>query len=316
MPQQEKEMKIQVVIPSYKPGRSLERLCDKLSEQTVKPDSIHIVNTEERYWPGELKTRFRPIKVTHISREDFDHGGTRRFAAAVTDADILVCMTQDAMPADPWLIENLVAPFRQDPAIGVTFARQLPRKESGILEKMYRDFNYPSQSYVRDKGDLKKYGIKTFFCSDVCAAYRMDAYRKAGGFPAKAIFNEDMILCSLMLNNGAKVRYCSNARVIHSHDYTCRQQFHRSFDLGVSHAQFPEVFSRVSSEAEGISMVKRNTKALLGSGKIRPAAMLWITSAARYAGYRLGKSYHCLPSSWVLRLTMNPEYWKRGHTTD
>lgn len=37
-------------------------------------------------------------------------------------------------------------------------------------------------------------GIKTFFCSDVCAAYRVDLFHKLGGFESPVIFNEDMFL--------------------------------------------------------------------------------------------------------------------------
>lgn len=309
-------MKIQVVIPSYRPGESLGKLCDRLAEQTVRPDSIHIINTDQAYWPSTFQTRFEPVKITQIRKEEFDHGGTRRAAASSTDADILVFMTQDAMPADTHLIENLVKVFRTDEKAGVAFARQLPRNNSTILEKMYRDFNYPSESHVRSREDMRQYGIKTFFCSNVCAAYRMEIYRKTAGFPARAIFNEDMVLCAGILDQGGKVYYCADARVIHSHDYTCRQQFSRSFDLGVSHASFPDVFSRVSSEVEGIHMVTRNTGKLLRSGRIRPALTLWMQSAARYAGYRLGKSYKRLPRSFILKVTMNPGYWRKKDATD
>ena len=313
-------MEIQVVIPAYKPGESLTQLLDRLSSQTVKPDSVYVVNTEKKYWPEGLEDHFSPLKLTHIAREEFDHGGTRRAAAAASSADVLVFMTQDAVPADQYLIEKLTEPFRKDPAVGVVFGRQLARQESGLVEKMYREYNYPEKSYFREKKDLKKYGIKAFFCSNVCAAYRMAAYQMAGGFPEHAIFNEDMVLCSRILEKGFKVCYMSQAKVYHSHDYTWSMQFHRSFDLGVSHAQFPDVFGNVSSESEGIRMVLQNTGKLLKKRELRAAGGLWISSAARYVGYRLGKLHFRLPASWLPGLTMNPDYWNKakpaGASTD
>ena len=56
--------------------------------------------------------------------------------------------------------------------------------------------------------------------------------------------------------------YVAEAKVIHSHNYTGRQQFHRNFDLAVSQAQHPEVFEGVPSEGEGIRMVKSDCKSI------------------------------------------------------
>lgn len=40
--------------------------------------------------------------------------------------------------------------------------------------------------------------------------------------------------------------------VVHSHNYSVKQQFHRNFDLAVSQTAHPEIFEQVSSEAEGM----------------------------------------------------------------
>ena len=71
------------------------------------------------------------------------------------------------------------------------------------------------------------------------------------------IFNEDMIFAARLIQSGRAVAYCAQARVIHSHNYSSIQQFHRNFDLGVSQADHPEVFDCVKSESEGIRMVKQ-----------------------------------------------------------
>lgn len=48
------------------------------------------------------------IEVTHIRQEEFDHGGTRNMGASISQADIVLYMTQDAIPADDRLIERFV----------------------------------------------------------------------------------------------------------------------------------------------------------------------------------------------------------------
>nr|MBU9870570.1 glycosyltransferase family 2 protein [Blautia sp.] len=101
-------------------------------------------------------------------------------------------------------------------------------------------------------------------------------------------------------------------RVYHSHNYTCMQQFHRNFDLGVSQAEHPEVFEGVPSEGEGIRLVKKSMAYLLKTGHIWLIPGLFLQSASKYAGYFLGKRYKKLPEKMIRSCTMNPEYWKKN----
>ena len=54
-----------------------------------------------------------------------------------------------------------------------------------------------------------------------------DIYQKMGGFIRKAIFNEDMIYAGRLIQEGYGIAYAADAKVIHSHNYSCMQQFHR-----------------------------------------------------------------------------------------
>ena len=94
-------------------------------------------------------------------------------------------------------------------------------------------------SRLKGKEDEDELGIKTYFCSNVCAAYRRDIYLKLGGFTKKTIFNEDMIFAGHAVEAGYQIAYAADAQVIHSHNYTAMQQLHRNFDLGVSQADHP-----------------------------------------------------------------------------
>ena len=159
---------------------------------------------------------------------------------------------------------------------------------------------------------MDQYGIKTFFCSNVCAAYKKDIYQKQGGFVRRTIFNEDMICAGNMVKQGYSIAYAADARVYHSHNYSCVQQFHRNFDLGVSQAEHSEIFADVPSEGEGLRLVKRSMAYLVKTGHVWLIPQLILQSGAKYAGYFLGKRYHKLPEKIVLACTMNPYYWKKG----
>lgn len=186
-------MKIDVIIPTYKPGKEFEKLIGRLQKQEYPIHKIIIINTRTDIFPEELNRSNYKIEITHIEPDQFDHGGTRNMGAGMSDADIVVYMTQDAIPVDEKLIGTFAKIFEENPDIGIAYGRQLPREECNIIERYTRRFNYPEKSLIKTKEDLPKLGIKTFFCSDVCAAYRRNYLLSAGGFENPTIFNEDMI---------------------------------------------------------------------------------------------------------------------------
>ena len=303
-------IKVDVIIPTYHPGRGFSALLDRLMKQTMPVHRIIVMNTEEAFWKKESEEKYPVLEVHHLKKTDFDHGRTRAQAAEISEADVMIFMTQDAMPADKELVKRLVCALTQDDKIAAAYARQLPNADCSFVERYTRSFNYPETSVVKTKDDLPVYGIKTFFCSNVCAAYRRDIYLEMGGFVKRAIFNEDMIYAGRLIQEGYGIAYAADAKVIHSHNYSCMQQFHRNFDLGVSQAEHPEIFEGVPSEGEGVKLVKKTISYLFRKGKIWLIPGVVLQSGCKYAGYLAGKKYRKLPRKMILWCTMNREYWK------
>ena len=108
-----------------------------------------------------------------ILKKEFDHGNMRNQGISFSDAEYILLMTQDAIPADNYLVERLVAGFEND-KVAVAYGRQLPKEDCREAEKFTRSFNYPDKSYLKSKKDTEKLGIKTYFCSNVCAMYKRD----------------------------------------------------------------------------------------------------------------------------------------------
>lgn len=308
-------MKVDVIIPVYRPDQSLFTLLDSLEAQTVPVQRIILMNTEEKYFQQLIYgTRFweqyQNVRVFHLSKKEFDHGRTRHQGVQESDAEVFVLMTQDAMPQDEHLLEYLLSGLNQ-PKVAAAYARQLPREDCQPIERFMRQFNYPPVSRLKSAEDLQELGIKTYFCSNVCCAYRRDIYEELGGFIRHTIFNEDMIYAARAVKAGYRIAYAAEAQVVHSHNYTCGQQLHRNFDLGISQADHPEVFRDIPSEGEGIRSVKAAARYLREQHLVRLIPYLYLQSAFKYAGYLLGKHYHILPRRLVWSLSMNKEYWRR-----
>lgn len=306
--------KVDIVIPRYKPDEKYDKLIERLTKQTIKPNHIYVMNTlsdKETVDVGLMHQNIENLTVTNLSKVEFDHGGTRNRGASMSDAEFIMMMTQDAVPADKYLIEKMIEPF-QNEKVAAVYARQLATPEVGIVESFTRKFNYPDRDSMKSKEDLERLGIKTFFCSNVCAIYRKSIYEELGGFVTKTIFNEDMILASHIIDAGYSIAYAAKAKVFHAHRYTYKQQFQRNFDLGVSHRQYSEIFSRVKSEKEGAKLVKKTVYYLWKQGKPQLILDLVLQSGFKFLGYRMGKMYHKLPLWLIRKCSSQKEYWDRG----
>lgn len=306
---------VDVIIPTYKPEKSLFSLLEKLSHQTVPIQKIILVNTEERYFDQLIYgTKFQEVytnvEIFHHSKREFDHGNSRNKGVKHSSADVFIMMTQDALPTDEYLVERLLEPLKKE-EVAVSYARQLPRKGAGEIESFVRNFNYPNRDMLKSKKDLGTLGVKTYFCSNVCAAYKRDIFQELGGFVKHTIFNEDMLFAAKAVNAGYSIAYAAKAEVYHSHAYTNKQQFKRNFDLGVSQADNPQVFANLPSESEGKRLVKDTTLHFWKEKKKRLLPGFYVNCAFKLLGYKLGKNYKKLPHRLVDCFTMSPDYWRR-----
>ena len=304
-------MKVDAVIPAYKPGHDLRELVEKLLDQTVRLGRIIIINTDREYFDEKEYLIAPAVEVVHITRHEFDHAGTRDMGLRMSDADYVLFMTMDAIPKDNYLVEKLLSGFRRADNIAVSYARQLPKKDCNRIEQITREFNYPAQSRVQTSDDIKELGIKAYFCSDVCAMYDTSIYSSLGGFKAPAILNEDMVYAAGALDAGYAVSYCADALVYHSHNYTGRQYYRRNFDLGVSQADHPEIFERFNVKGTGMQLVRKSLAQICRSGTPADIIRLVYYSGMKYLGFRKGKNYHKLSLESCLKHTSDKEYWNR-----
>lgn len=308
---------VDVVIPVYKPDKKLQMVISRLMGQTIVPSNIFLIHTRssEDDWHTEqllqeVQTEYSVVQVVSIAQEEFDHGGTRDMAMHLCKSQYVLMMTQDAMPKNGKLIETLRN--AQGEKISVVFARQEPAKDCRIIERYTRTFNYPAESHsAMEKAAQTNNGIKSIFCSDVCAMYDRIAYEEVGGFPGKVIFNEDEIFAAKSLKAGYDIRYEAQAVVIHSHNYSGVQYFKRYFDLGVSQADFSYIFNEYHAEDEGIRMVKQTFRYLMKRKSYFDIPVLFYHSGMKLIGMKLGKMYRKLPDKIIMKCTSNKAYWKR-----
>ncbi|NWC96007.1 MULTISPECIES: glycosyltransferase family 2 protein [unclassified Pseudomonas] len=303
-------MRTALIIPTRNASSHLDKLLPALRMQTLQPDETLVVDSASS---DDTVARFRAfgVRVEVIDAKDFNHGGTRRWASEQVDGDVLIVMTQDAIPAEPETFAHLVGELELDPLNGVAYGRQLPHPDAGVLGAQSRHFNYPPQSRSKTLADAPELGIKTCFSSDSFSVYRRSALQAVGGFPADVIGSEDAYVAARMLLEGYKVRYAATALVYHSHDYRLMDEFHRYFDIGVFYGREPWIRQAFGDAGgEGKRYVLAELRALREAGALHRVPEVLVRSAFKLLGYRLGHLERQLPLALKRRISMFPGYWR------
>lgn len=302
-------MKISVIIPTYHPSQAFKDVIKSLVKQTAKVELIIIDSSKDKGLIYELTMPFGIKKIIKIRPEDFNHGSTRNLGLSASKGEIVVYLTQDAMPADNRCVEKLIQPILDDHSVGASYGRQLPRKNAGPVEAHARLFNYPSCSEVKTFFDKERLGIKAPFVSNSFSAYRKEVLLSIGGFPSHVIMCEDMYAAAKLLLNNWKVVYCADAMVYHSHNYTILQEFRRYFDIGVFHDKEKWILQTFGkAEGEGLKFMVSEFKYLLKKNPfLIPSAI--IRNMMKFAGFRLGLLEHSMPLWLKQRLSMNRGFW-------
>ena len=290
---QPKTMRVSVVVPTRDAAETLPTLLERLQSQTLRPEEILVVDSASADDTLKLAKAFPGVRVLSVRQTEFDHGGTRDMALRQTAGEFVCFLTQDALPENDGYLAALLAPFA-DERVGAVCGRQKALPDALPEEKLTRKFNYPAESFERDAADRDRLGIKTYFLSDACSAYRRSAYLAAGGFERPIETNEDMLMAARLIAEGWRIAYSAEATVLHSHRFSLRQDYFRSRKIGAFLARYAAELGGGNANGEGIRYVAFVSKALLKRGRVISFARFGLHCAARYlgscAGEKMGSS--------------------------
>jgi rhamnosyltransferase len=170
------------------------------------------------------------VRLEQIPSATFHHARTRNFAASRATGDILVFISQDAVPDSSCWLQSMVANFA-DPAVGAVYGRQVPVAGSSLERRHALDVLYGNERIVKDPGHRNGLGYRFYHFSDVNAAIRRCVW-EATRFPEDLKVFEDLGIAKRILDAGWKIVYDPQACVFHSHNHTTAELLKRYFDIG------------------------------------------------------------------------------------
>jgi rhamnosyltransferase len=223
--------------------------------------------------------------------------------------DFVLFFTQDAVIEQDDYIEQITSNF-EDESVAMVCARQKAKTDAAHYERLIRKFNYPMVKRVRTKADIEIMGVKAFYMSDACSAYRRTAYFDLGGFENPILTNEDMLIAARALEKGYKIVYDPSAYVLHSHNFTCKQEFKRNFDVAAFMVMHKDVFAGMKIEGEGMKLVKYVSKGLLIRLHLISFVKFGLICIAKFAGYRKGLCVENMDLDEIRANSGFPGWWK------
>jgi len=250
--------------------------------------------------------RERGVELHSIPPSQFHHGRTRNFAASLAKHEVLVFLTQDAIPvSDQWL-KNLVAPL-EDPNVGGTYGRQIPLPDTSPVRARGLESLYPTVRQVKNLRQVHEVHVGLFRFSNANSAIRAEVWRRFK-FSEATLMCEDQGMCRDILMNGMSVVYVPEAAVIHSHERSLWEEFKWAVDNGISLKRLgilgnPEIGGEFKY---GMKKLKDDLQHFVSRRMYGCALKSLTVSGVKWLGVQLGKREDVLPLWITTRISSVP----------
>jgi rhamnosyltransferase len=227
--------KVSIVIVTYNGAEFLDEVLSMIKNQKVD-FSYEVVFVDSGSTDGTLDIiKKHSHSFCSIDKEDFNHGLTRNFGVSKTNGEIIVVMTQDAIPKDENWLRNIIK-YYDDEEVGGVYVKQVPRDECDhITAKRINDSFIGRDNMVMTQinnfkeyailNPYQKYALTNF--DDVCGSFRRCFWEKNPY--RKMVFGEDLRFGIDIILAGKKIVYTPEVPVIHSHNRSIIYEYKRHY---------------------------------------------------------------------------------------
>ena len=280
-----KANKIDIICPLYNASNYIEKLDKSLKKQkNVKINKIRYVLTESS---DDTEKVLKKLKIDYkkIKKCCFSHSLVREKETLESKADILVFITQDIEIDDDLFLYKLTKDINDE--IVATYARQVSKFNN--IEKYTREANYPDKDIIKSKKDTKSLGLKTFFFSDAASSIKTSIFKELNGYDNKNLpINEDMYIAYKIIMNDKKIKYCSDAIVYHSHNFTLKELYDR-YKLTGKFLKENSYLDQYGTNSSGASLAKYVLKRIIKEKRFGLLFRFPFDMGARFIGMKVGK---------------------------
>jgi glycosyltransferase involved in cell wall biosynthesis len=208
-------MTLSIVIRAFNEEKHIERLLYGITQQTIKDVEIILVDSGSTDDTLKIAARY-PVKIVHISPEEFTFGRSLNRGIAAASGEIIVITSAHCYPVYPDWLEKLTEPFNNK-AVALAYGRQRGGESNHYSELQFFRKYFPENS-VQEQGHPYSHNAN--------AAIRRVLWEEHQ-YNENLTGLEDLAWSSWAMEEGYTIDYVAEAEIIHQHDETMRQVYKR-----------------------------------------------------------------------------------------
>jgi len=212
------EPRVSIVLRSYNEAWALRATLASLRAQNFRNWELIAFDSGSSDGSAEMIRNSEPAHFVQLLPHEYRPGRVLNQGMKLARNDRVIFLNADATPQGPDWLGPLVSVL-DEPGVAAVFGRQIPRPDCAAA--FARDYER-----CFDAGrESEKWG---HFFSMVSSGIRRDVWALRG-FLETMQYSEDDEYTRWCRAAGYRIAYCPESVVMHSHNYTPRQAYKRSF---------------------------------------------------------------------------------------
>lgn len=218
--EEEYEVKVSIVIPTYNPGNQFKSLLSMLKGQGgIKEVEIIVVDSGSSDETVDICEYF-DVKTIQISQEEFSHSYARNLGAEKAEGDYILFMTQDAEPTDSAWLYRLISVMEEHKVVAASPAETDNGK--GDLKYLVDSWNHDKYLGIEQGDKISSYDEnmsveevrKNAQLTDISCVVRRNIFEK---YKYEGDFAEDLRLGLHLIKAGYEIAQLGSVKVKHTH---------------------------------------------------------------------------------------------------
>ena len=180
---------VSIVIPIWNAEEYLpELLTNVLRQEGVTVEEIILLDSHSTDNSVKIGKSFAKVQIH--PEGNFSHGGTRNRGIGLAKTEIVVLLSQDALPSSPQCLLPLVKAL-EAPRTAYAFSRQIPYPKTNPIERGHIEHAFPETPSIYQLGEDESITQpEQIFCSNVCSAIKKSVWNSIP-FREHLIMGED-----------------------------------------------------------------------------------------------------------------------------
>jgi rhamnosyltransferase len=212
------DSRVSIVLRSFNEGWALRDTLEALRAQNHRNWELLVFDSGSTDGSVDLIRQAQPRHFVQLLPHEYRPGRVLNQAMALAESDRVIFLNADATPQGADWLGPLVRELA-DPRVAAVFSRQVPRPDCAA--PFARD-------YERCFGSHRESAGWDHFFSMVSSGLRREPWARRG-FRETLQYSEDDEYTRWCRSEGYEIRYCPSSIVMHSHNYSPRQAYKRSF---------------------------------------------------------------------------------------